>query len=215
LVLDDQGPLPPFDVHYPLLSLPLVLQTTLETIPCHVPYVRADAQSIAKWRQKLADGSGRLKVGLAWAGNRKQANDYNRSMTLADMALLGQVAGVDFYSLQKGEAAQQAANDAPIQIVDWTTELGDFADTAAFIQNLDLVISVDTSVAHLAGALGKPVWTLLSFAADWRYHLEREDSPWYPSMRLFRQPTAGDWKSVVHNVAEALKRRQNERGKAE
>jgi ADP-heptose:LPS heptosyltransferase len=121
------------------------------------------------------------------------------------LARLGQVPGVRFFSLQKGEAAAEARTPPPgMELVDWTEELTDFADTAALIANLDLIITVDTAVAHLAGAMGKPVWTLLSFVADWRWLREREDSPWYPSMRLFRQSALGDWDNVIKRVADQL-----------
>jgi hypothetical protein len=204
-VVDDSQPPPPFDVHCSLLSLPMVFRTTLETIPRQVPYVHADVESIAYWRNKIAGETGLVNVGLAWAGNKSQMNDHNRSMAFRHLASLGRVAGVRFCSLQKGEAAQQASKPlAGMQLTDWTGDIGDFADTAAFVASLDLVISVDTSIAHLAGAMGKPVWTMLCFAADWRYLLDREDCPWYPTMRLFRQPTPGDWPSVVERVADAL-----------
>jgi hypothetical protein len=128
-------------------------------------------------------------------------------MKLAQLAPLAQVPGVRFFSLQIGEAAAEAKIKTPpagMELVDWTNELKDFADTAALIANLDLVIAVDTAVAHLAGAMGKPVWTLLPFVAEWRWLLDRQDSPWYPSMRLFRQSSRGDWDSVVARVADAL-----------
>jgi hypothetical protein len=132
-------------------------------------------------------------------------------MPLALLAPLGQIPGVRFISLQKGSAAQQQMRRpevAPLRLVDWTDELTDFAQTAALIERLDLVISVDTAVAHLAGALGKPVWVLLTYAADWRYLLNRDDSPWYPTMRLFRQSTHGDWTGVVQRVAAAFRQLQ-------
>lgn len=200
--------LPPFDAHCPLMSLPLAMGTTLETIPQSVPYVFADAQAVAVWREKLAGDTDQLKVGLAWAGSPAHANDRNRSLSLAALAPLGQVRGVSFYSLQKGDPAHQAKNPPPgLELIDRTEELQDFADTAALIANLDLVISVDSAVAHLAGAMGKPVWTLLPFTTDWRWLLEREDTPWYPSMRLFRQMGRGEWASVIERVVEALRSR--------
>jgi hypothetical protein len=126
-------------------------------------------------------------------------------MKLAKLAPLGQAPGVRFFSLQKGEAAAEAKTPpAGMELTDWTEELKDFADTAALIANLDLVIAVDTAVVHLAGAMGKPVWTLLPYVPDWRWLLQRQDSPWYPSMRLFRHPSRGDWDSVITRVAEAL-----------
>lgn len=209
-LFDSSEPLPPFDVQSPLLSLPMLCRTTMENLPRTVPYVEADENDIAAWRNRfateagVADGS-ILKIGLSWAGNKEQANDRNRSMALRDLALLGGIPGIRLYSLQKGAAGQQARQPpAGMTIVDWTDQLRDFADTAALIANLDLVISVDTSVAHLAGAMGKPVWTMLCFAPDWRYHFDRDRCPWYPTMRLFRQPAPGDWRSVVENVADCL-----------
>lgn len=208
-LVDELTPLPPFDVQCPLLSLPFLFRTTLPTIPRHVPYVAADAESIAHWRSKLANEGDVLKVGVTWAGNKDQTNDYNRSMPLDALAPLGQVPAVRFYSLQKGDRSLQASAAAPAKLpmIDWTEELRDFADTAGLIANLDLVISVCTSIAHLTGAMGKPVWTLLAFVPDWRWLLGREDSPWYPSMQLFRQPAAGDWASVTQRVADALRQK--------
>jgi len=198
-------PLPDFDLQCPLLSVPKAMGTTLATIPAHVPYLRADAQDMQAWRNRLADHGHCMKVGLIWAGNPRHKNDRNRSMKLAHFAHLAQVQGVQFYNLQKGEAAAEAKTfPLGMALIDWTDELKDFADTAGLIANLDLVIAVDTAVAHLAGAMGKPVWTLLPFCPDWRWLRGREDSPWYPTMRLFRQPANGDWNSVMKRVAEAL-----------
>lgn len=205
-------PLPAFDVHCPLLSLPQRCGTTLINLPRQVPYLRADAEASASWRGKLAEQPGCLKVGLVWAGNKGYRNDRNRSIPFAQLAPLWTAPGVSFYSLQKGEPATQAAEcPAGMKWIDWTGELNDFADTAALIANLDLVISVDTAVAHLTGALGKPVWTLLPLIPDWRWLLKRDDSPWYPSMRLFRQSTAGEWSSVVTRMADALNQPANRR----
>ena len=153
----------------------------------------------------MVGGGDTFKVGVAWAGKPEHKNDRNRSCPLSVFAPLAQVRGVTFYSLQKGEAARQVA-DPPegVTLVDMTAEVTDFAETAALISNLDLVISVDTAVVHLAGAMGKPIWTLLPFVSDWRWLLNREDSPWYPTMRLFRQERLGDWLGVFARVAEAL-----------
>jgi hypothetical protein len=206
-------PFPAFDLHAPFMSLPRVLGTTLSNIPRNVPYLHADAEQVARWRQRLANLSPRLNVGLAWAGKPAQQNDRNRSINLAKFTPLGQVTGVRFFSLQKGTPAAQAKTPpTQMELVDWTEELKDFADTAALIANLDLVISVDTAVAHLTGALGKPIWTLLSFAPGWHWLLDREDSPWYPSMQLFRQTSVGDWDTVIARVAEALSLRASENG---
>jgi Flp pilus assembly protein TadD len=201
-------PLPAFDLHCPLLSLPLVFGTMLDNIPKTVPYLHADMQDAKKWQERM-DGQLPIvkvvKVGLVWAGKLKP--DPNRSMKLSSLAPLGQVPGVRFFSLQKGTAAAEAKTPPTgMELVDWTSELKDFADTAALIANLDLVISIDTSVAHLAGAMGKPVWTLLPFNSDWRWLLERQDSPWYPTMRLFRQETPGDWQTPIQKLTEELSR---------
>jgi hypothetical protein len=197
--------LPEFDVHCPLLSLPLVFDTTLETIPAEVPYIKADSILVQRWKNKLKHDNSKLKIGLSWAGRPTHKRDRQRSISFDTFSPLLQINEVTFYSLQKGEAAGQAKNPTKgMKLIDYTDEMRDFSDTAAFIENLDLIISVDTAVAHLAGALGKPVWTLLPFAPDWRWMLHREDSPWYPTMRLFRQPSPGDWGSVINNVLRNL-----------
>ena len=200
-------PLPSFDVEAPLGSLPMLCGTTLENIPAHVPYLTADPVIAEIWRNRLAGMGGGLKVGLVWAGNPKHTNDRNRSMSLATLAPLAQAGDLTFISLQKGpqELAGQRPPDG-MRCLDFAGELSDFSQTAGLIANLDLVISVDTSVAHLAGAMGRPVWTLLPFVPDWRWLLEREDSPWYPTMRLFRQTTRKDWTSVLGRMAGELKK---------
>ena len=199
--------LPPFDTYAPMLSLPLAFGTTLQTIPGQTPYVKADPALVETWRARLTSAGG-LRVGLAWAGSPTHKNDRNRSIPLSSFAPVAGVRGVTFYSLQKGEAAAQARTPPPgIALVDLTKEIKNFADTAALIANLDLVISVDTAAAHLAGAMGRPVWTLLPFLPDWRWMLDREDSPWYPTMRLFRQRTRGEWAEVVERVAGELRMR--------
>lgn len=196
---------PSFDVHCPMLSIPNALGTTLETIPGGVPYLRAVDADIARWREALQSDVGTFKVGLVWAGNKLHLNDHNRSISLSALAPLAQP-GVTFYSLQKGESASMIRS-APqgLNLREPPTPLGDFADTAALMMNLDLVISVDTSVVHLAGAIGRPVWVMLPFDPDWRWLLARSDSPWYPTMRLFRQPSPGDWTHVIAAIAESLK----------
>lgn len=203
--LMDGEPLPTFDVHCPLLSLPLAFGTSLQNIPQTVPYLHADAQDTARWREVLAADTQAFKVGLVWAGRPTHINDRNRSLSLNALAPLAQVPGVSFYSLQKGPASQQALTPPPgLSLIDHTAELKDFADTASLIANLDLVISVDTAVVHLAGAMAKPVWTLLPSMPDWRWLLDRDDSPWYPTMRLFRQSSRGDWAGVITQVTQAL-----------
>ena len=175
----------------------------------HVPYAVLDQDRSAASRQLLAGLDG-LRVGLVWAGGRRPdpnlaAVDRRRSIALDAMSPLGEVSGVTFISLQKGEPSAQAAHPPRgMALYDFTADLHDFADTAALVDNLDLVISVDTAVAHLAGALGKPVWVLLPSAPDWRWMRDRSDSPWYPSARLFRQSVRGDWPSLVQKVASAL-----------
>ncbi|HYH21335.1 MAG TPA: tetratricopeptide repeat protein [Azospirillum sp.] len=212
-------PIPDFDLHCPLLSLPRAFATTEDTVPAAVPYLHADDAAVAAWRTRVAAGrsdprgdDGRPKVGLVWSGDprrhtpRANATDRRRSLTLAAFAPLAAAGdAVTFYNLQMGEPAEQLRAPPPgLDLVDLMGEVGDFADTAALIMNLDLVITVDTSVAHLAGALGKPVWVLSRFDGCWRWLTGRDDSPWYPTLRLFRQPSPGDWTSVVHNVAEQL-----------
>jgi tetratricopeptide (TPR) repeat protein len=198
--------LPSFDIHCPLLSLPLKFNTTLDTIPAEIPYIKADTALLQKWKDKVKDDNLKLRVGLSWAGRPEHENDSNRALALETFATLAQSDGIIFYSLQKGKGSEQAQNPPEgMNLIDYTDELNDFSDTAALIENLDLIISVDTAVAHLAGALGKPVWTLLPFAPDWRWMLNREDSPWYPTMRLFRQPSPGDWQSVIEKVEEELR----------
>ena len=204
-VLGNDVPPPDAALHLPLASLPLLFAITLATIPAQIPYVAADPAAVAAWRTRLAALPGR-KVGLAWAGDARRslsdrAMDSRRSMPLAALAPLAGVAGVTLVSLQKG-AAQTAS--ASMALVDWTSELTDFAATAALMAALDLVISVDTAVVHLAGALGRPVWLLNRLDADWRWLRGRDDSPWYPTLRQFRQVQSGDWSDVVRRVATAL-----------
>ena len=200
---------PPVDLHCPLMSLPRAFRTTLETIPGK-PYLEAEPALTAAWRRRL-DGLAGLKVGLVWAGGRR-ANlavaslDVRRSMTLDMMAPLGDVPGVSFVSLQKADPAAAASRPSGMTLHDFTADLNDFADTAALVAELDLVISVDTSVAHLAGGLGKPVWLLNRFDTDWRWLLNRDDSPWYPTLRQFRQPRPGEWDPVIAAVRDALER---------
>ena len=197
--------LPFFDVHFPLLSLPYIFATDLTNIPRNIPYLDAAATDIGVWCGRLAQPASSLNVGIAWAGDPSHRNDRNRSIKPGSLAPLAEVRGVRFFSLQKGAAAAQADLLPPgMKTVCLGDELKDFADTAALIANLDLIIAVDTAVVHLAGAMGKPVWTLVPFAPDWRWLLDREDSPWYPTMRLFRQPAIGDWDSVIRRVAQEL-----------
>lgn len=197
--------LPEFDVYCPLLSLPFIFSTTLESIPAKFPYIKANPSFTEKWRDIMRSDTSRLKIGIVWSGNPKNLKLRYKSSSLDMFSPFAQFDDISFYSLQKGEAAEQAKR-APkgLKLIDLTEEIQDFSDTAAFIGNLDLVISVDTAVAHLAGALGKPVWTLLPFMPDWRWLLNRQDSPWYPTMKLFRQFTSGDWKPVIAQMAKEL-----------
>ena len=199
-----------YDFQTPLLCAPRLLGTTLETIPAETPYLFADAGKAAAWAERLGDDGG-LRVGLVWAGGTRNdapslhAIDRRRSVRLQQFAPLGEIAGVRFFSLQKdGPAAQARQPPAGLDLTDWTHELRDFADTAALVAGLDLVISVDTSVAHLAGALGKPVWVLSRFDGCWRWLNGREDSPWYPTARVFHQRAPGDWDEVMDRVAGEL-----------
>jgi hypothetical protein len=193
--------LPEFDLHCPLLSLPNIFKTTLANIPADVPYIRADEALVRQWAGRL-NGDGRKKVGLVWAGGIKPPG---RSLPLAALAPLGGIPGVKFYSLQKDEAAGELADAPPgLRMDDWSGDLTDFSQTAALIANLDLVITIDTAVAHLAGAMGKPTWVLLKHVPDFRWMLGRTDSPWYPTMRLFRQTRAGDWETPVELAFGAL-----------
>jgi tetratricopeptide (TPR) repeat protein len=203
-------PLPRFDRHLSVMSAPLAVGTTLETVPGETPYVRADPAAAALWAERLADVGG-LKVGLAWAGDPGLHNpeyavvDRRRSIALERLAPLLATPGVSFVSLQKGAAASQLEGIPPrLRPLDCMEDVDDFADTAALIANLDLVITVDTAVAHLAGALAKPVWILSRFDGCWRWLTEREDSPWYPTARLFRQVRPGDWEAVIAKVAAKL-----------
>lgn len=200
--------LPPFDLHCPLLSLPHVFATPPATIPGGVPYIVAPADRIAAWAPRLpAEGgrAGELRVGLAWSGHRDNARDHERSIPFARLAPLLSVPNIRFVSLQKDIRATDADDFGRCgNLVDLRAELHDFADTAAVIAQLDLVITVDTAVAHLAGAMGKPVWVLLPRVPDFRWLLDRTTSPWYPSARLFRKGHADTWDDVIASVAAEL-----------
>jgi tetratricopeptide (TPR) repeat protein len=202
------SPLPPFDVHAPLLDLPRIFHTTLATVPARVPYLWADPGLIETWRRELAGGPA-LKVGIAWQGNPRFPGDCLRSIPLRHLAPLGRREGVRLFALQKGTGREQvAAALADFHVTDLGGRLdesaGAFMDTAAVMMSLDLVVTTDTSVAHLAGALGVPVWVALGVGADWRYLADREDSPWYPTMRLFRQRCLYEWDELFERIAAAL-----------
>ena len=195
-----------FDLCVSIMDLPHVFGTRLETVPASVPYLQPDPIQAQAWSRRLC-GDG-LKVGLVWAGSPTHGNDANRSCALQLFAPLMQIPGVRWYGLQKGPAAAQAsALSGQATFTDLGQEFRDLMDAAAAVASLDLVISVDTAMAHLAGSLGRPTWTLLPFAPDWRWMLGRDDSPWYPTMRLFRQPRPKDWASVLALVAEQLRDR--------
>ena len=195
--------LPDFDLQCPLLSLPLAFGTQLETIPSAGAYLRAPDQALLKWGARLPSKR-RPRIGIAWAGNAKHIRDRERSIDLRSLLPLLDV-DATFVSLQKEvRAADTATLKESADIIHFGHELEDFSDTAALISHLDLVISVDTAIAHLAGALGKPVWILLTHVPDWRWLLDRDDSPWYPTARLFRQSETREWDSVIMRVRDAL-----------
>jgi len=195
-------PLPEFEWQCPLLSLPSAFKTNLKSIPGQVPYLSAPEEA-RQAADKLAWPNSGRRIGLVWSGNSEYTEDRLRSIHLSAFEALFKLEGFHFFSFQFGSATSQL-KEVGAPIVDLTPSINDFADTAALIEKLDLVISVDTAVAHLAGALAKPVWTLLPFAPDWRWMLDRDDSPWYPTMRLFRQPRIGDWESVIERVTGEL-----------
>jgi Flp pilus assembly protein TadD len=207
-VPDGSAPVPEHDFHCSFNSLPLAFETTLETIPRDVPYLAADPELTRQWGQRLPAGDA-LRVGLCWAGQARPwlagfvGLDRRRSTSLATMAPLAAIPHVRFVSLQKGSAAVEV--HAPgIELLDLMEDVRDFADTAAIVANLDLVISVDTSVVHLAGAMGKPVFLLDRYDNCWRWLSGREDSPWYPSLRIFRQQRSGEWAPGLSRIATAL-----------
>ncbi|HTR15918.1 MAG TPA: tetratricopeptide repeat protein, partial [Acetobacteraceae bacterium] len=212
-VLPEGATLPDFDLQRPLMSLPVLFDTTEATIPPPPAWLAPPAAESARWREALGPADGRLRVGLVWAGAPRLAvreaflNNRRRSMPLAALAPLFDLAGIAFYSLQKGEAAEAEAADFP-SVLDTgpIAATMDFRDTAGLISALDLVIGVDTAVVHLAASLGKPVWMLNRFDTCWRWMTEREDTPWYPSMRLFRQPAPGAWAPVVERVVRELEK---------
>jgi tetratricopeptide (TPR) repeat protein len=200
--------LPDFEWQSPLMSLPFIFHTDLASIPSTTPYLQAEARLMHEFGPNLAPAANPgLRVGLVWSGSPRHTRDPQRSIPLAQLCTLTEIPGATFYSLQKGPAAKDLL-DMPIDmnLIDLSTHLNDFADTAAALANLDLLITVDTAVAHLAGALGKPVWILLTRNPDWRWLLDREDSPWYPTAQLFRQSTAGDWSPVIERVHRELQK---------
>ena len=190
------------------LQLPYYFQTTIETIPCNVPYLFADETKSIWWNEWLNQKipTTNKRVGLVWAGNPKHPNDANRSLSFSQLAIFSDLENVTFVSLQLGEKEKKQINQGleGVTILDASSFLYDFTDSAALLKNLDVLITVDSAPAHLAGALNFPVWVMITKVPDWRWLLERSDSPWYPSMRLFRQPEIGDWTSVLNDVKTAL-----------
>jgi len=210
LVLPDE-PLPDFDFHAPLMSLPLIMGTTVETIPAPVPYLSVEPALAARWRERLPGNRPDLRVGICWQGNPQHKRDRERSFNLSATSLLAEVEGVQLVSLQWGAGCEQLDECPPalrekIAVVEeYNRRDCDFMDMAALLVNLDLVIGPDTAIIHLAGALDLPVWAALAFSADWRWLLNREDSPWYPSMQLFRQAEPGNWSRVFARMRDQLK----------
>ncbi|MGD9743398.1 MAG: tetratricopeptide repeat protein [Dongiaceae bacterium] len=205
-VTTTEEPVPPTDYTISLMSMPFVMGTALETIPAEVPYVTLPPDRVAHWKKRIANLPGK-RVGLCWQGNPQNSNDSNRSVPLAAMAPLLAAKSASFVSLQKGPGEGQLGSAGVAgRVLDPAPEIGDFVDTAALIQALDLVISVDTSIAHLAGALARPVWTLIPYIPDFRWMLKRTDSPWYPTMRLFRQTAPGGWAPEIDALRQALER---------
>jgi Tfp pilus assembly protein PilF len=198
--------IPETDVECPLLSLPGVLGTTRDTIPAAVPYVWPDRSRVERWRDRCVDGSGRARVGLVWAGNPGHRNDANRSLPPEHLGAFAGCEGVQLFSLQKGEGGDmRLVKPSGLALEELGPALQDVEDTAAVMVHMNLIITVDTAVAHLAGAMGKPVWLLVPYSPDWRWMLGRDESPWYPTMKLFRQGEPGSWGAVIARVLAELK----------
>ena len=210
-VVGENGPVPAFEAHLPIMSLPRVFNTSLEPVPNKVPYIRADPVRSARWKDELARRTGKFKVGLVWEGGAFQPENFLRSASLAEYAPLGEVPNVAFFGMQKGPAEVQSKNPPPgMDFFDLGPFINDFSDTTAILENLDLLISIDTSVIHFAGALAKPVWMLLAYSPGHMWMLEREDTPWYPTqIRIFRQPAFKDWATPVARVKMELDRLVN------
>lgn len=200
---EDYNPI--FDLYTPILDLPGIFGTTLDTIPSQIPYISAEPHKVECWRERLS-GPG-FKVGIVWSSSHGRGGRHLRNCNLMDFSAISRIEGVKLYSLQKGPAAEEIEQSAGnIQIVNLGKQFEDFSDTAAAIENLDLIISVDTSVLHLAGAMGRPTWALQCFAPDWRWMLDRDDSPWYPTIKLFKQQELGNWDNVFRRLAAELQR---------
>jgi len=205
VLVTKESKLPPFDYYAPLLSLPGILNTSLKTIPANIPYLFADDHFISP----IVTQPKVFKIGIVWAGNPAQKDDKKRSIDFSCFSAITHIPNTKFYSLQFGERRGDLSQyNFSNNIIDLSQSINDYADTAAIIKQLDLIITVCTSIAHLAGAMGKPVWVLLSSSAYWLWLLERDDSPWYPTMRLFRQKERGNWVTVFNEVRQALEQRQ-------
>ncbi|MCD6395283.1 MAG: glycosyltransferase, partial [Planctomycetes bacterium] len=195
-------------LYVPLLNLPGIFNTQADNIPAPTPYLFAKEPKIQHWRSKIQTDA--FKIGIAWAGNPIHTNDHNRSCALQNFTPLAEIRNVKLFSLQKGPGIEQIKNwQGAAELIDLGQAFEDFTDTAAAIENMDLIISVDTSVIHLAGAMGKPVWTLLPFMPDWRWMMEKQDCPWYPTMRLFRQERPGNWHGLFEQLAHMLHKLAN------
>jgi hypothetical protein len=210
-LVSKEAAVPDYDVHASVMDLPMLLGTRVDTIPAEIPYLFADPALTERWKEELKKFEG-FKIGIMWKGSSQYRADLYRSIRLAEFAPLAKVEGVRLISLQKGEGVEQLQSvGRELGIIDLGTgadeATGAFMETAAIVMNLDLVISADSALGHLAGALGRPAWIALPSASDWRWLLEREDTPWYPDVRLFRQPRLGDWKSVFERMALQLKAR--------
>jgi len=198
---------PPAEVdrHIPLMSLAGLFETTTKTVPADIPYLKADPALVQGWKNRLGQRAASRRIGIAWAGRPTHPNDYSRSCPLTAFSpLFDAFPNFDFVSLQVGSASRQVREMVGRRLADYSPEIRNFTDTAALIENLDLVVTVDTAVAHLAGAIGKPVWVLLNFDPDWRWLLKGQTTAWYPTMRLFRQPRPGDWRAVMDEVRGGL-----------
>ena len=202
-VIPQGSPTPSCAYQIAMMSLPLAFKTRLETIPSHTPYLFPEDQESSIWRKRLGSEKAKRNIGLVWAGGRKHPGDARRSLNLDQLSPVAQIPGIHWISLQKGEPANQASGSV-FSLSDWTSDLDDMHSTAALMMALDGVVTVDTAVAHLAGALGKPVWLLLPFVSDFRWLLNCEDSPWYPNMRIVRQPVLGDWDGAVKKLYSIL-----------
>jgi ADP-heptose:LPS heptosyltransferase len=192
-----------FDFHCSILSLLSLLRVSASYVPGQVPYMRVPDTKRARWDRRLPITTN-LKVGLVWAGNPDMPLDRLRSISLQEMAPLFSLEGVTYFSLQKERSARAELKAHSFPIVDWMDECEDFMDTAALIERLDMVISVDSAIAHLTGALGRPIWMLNRFASEWRWMRDREDTVWYPSMRLFNQTEPRNWNPVIERIADLL-----------